>query len=252
MKDKLAYCKVNISPVRLSNQEQSEMVTQLLFGEIAEVSEITGNWCKITTHSDNYEGWIDVRHIGFLSSKEVQRWLDERMPETKLLRQIITPWGSQWLSRGAYLPSSKNGSFNIGNDQFFYFDQPFSKRYLDSVEVAQDYLNTPYLWGGKNPFGIDCSGLVQMAYRFLDINLPRNASQQKEYGREIKFEDAEPNDLAFFVNEKGNVTHVGIVMPEQKIIHASGQVRIDSLRPEGIFNEEQKLVTHKLYSLRRL
>lgn len=252
MKEYLGYCKVNISPVRAENKDESEMVTQLLFGEIVQVHEIKGTWCKITVFNDNYPGWVDLKQIGLLTEKEANRWMDGVVAETKLIRQIQTPWGKQWITRGSYVSPQLNGAFHIGNDHFFFFDEPKSKTYKSQCEMALEYLNAPYLWGGKTSFGIDCSGLTQMVFRFFDINLPRDASQQAEHGREITFAEKEPNDLAFFSNESGKIIHVGIVLPENKIIHASGQVRIDTLTSTGIYNEDKKENTHSLYSLRRL
>ncbi len=252
MDGQLAYCKVNISPVRAENRDASEMVTQLLFGEIVHVHETEGSWCKITVYSDNYEGWVDTKQLGFLTQKEARRWMDAMIPETKLTTQIQTPWGKQWISRGACIPSENSGAFKIGNDSFFFFDEPKSKIFRSPAELAEEYLNTPYLWGGKSPFGIDCSGLTQMVFRFFDINLPRDAYQQAEHGMEIPFAEAEPNDLAFFTNDKGKVIHVGILLEGQKIIHASGQVRIDTLTSSGIVNEEKKVITHTLSGIRRL
>lgn len=252
MDGKLAYCKVNISPVRAENKDSSEMVTQLLFGEVVHVHEIVGSWCRITVFSDNYPGWVDVKQIGMLTAKESTRWMDAMIPETKLMRQIQTPWGKQWISRGAYVPSDNSGTFKIGNDGFYFFDEPKSKVYSQPFALAAEYLNTPYLWGGKSPFGIDCSGLTQMVYRFFDINLPRDAYQQAEHGREIPFDEAEVNDLAFFQNEAGKIIHVGLLLDDKKIIHASGQVRIDTLTNSGIVNEEKKEITHTLCGIRRL
>lgn len=251
MTERLAYCKVNISPVRAENKDQAEMVSQLLFGEILHVYEINGSWCRITTFSDNYSGWTDLKHVGFLSDKEVSRWMDGMITETKMIRPIQTPWGKQWITRGACVPSDNSGSFNIGNDSFFFFDEPKSKTYLHQYELAMEYLNTPYLWGGKSPFGIDCSGLSQMVFRATGINLPRDAAQQAEHAREIDFTEAAADDLAFFSNESGKVTHVGIVIPDNRIIHASGRVRIDTLTREGIYSEEQEGITHRLSSIRR-
>lgn len=252
MREHFAYCKVNIAPVRSENKDQAEMVTQLLFGEIAEIHERQGSWCRITTFTDNYEGWVDFKQLGILTQKEATRWMDGIIPETKLARQIQTPWGKQWITRGSLVPATNTGSFKIGNESFFFFDEPKSKAFNSQHEIALEYLNTPYLWGGKTPFGIDCSGLSQMVYRFFDLNLPRDASQQVEHGREIPFDEMEPDDLAFFKNESGKVIHVGIILPDHQIIHASGQVRIDKITREGIFNESRNELTHSLCSIRRL
>jgi cell wall-associated NlpC family hydrolase len=115
------------------------------------------------------------------------------------------------------------------------------------------YLNAPYLWGGKTPFGIDCSGFTQMVYKLNGYNIYRDASQQATQGEALSFiEESEPGDLAFFDNNEGSITHVGIIMKDNYIIHAHGCVRIDRLDHTGIFNNEMNTHTHKLRVIKRI
>jgi hypothetical protein len=119
-------------------------------------------------------------------------------------------------------------------------------------QVAFKFLNTSYLWGGKSVFGIDCSGYAQMVYKFLNKQLPRDAWQQAEEGEVVNFlQEAQTGDLAFFDNEEGRITHVGILLNEHEIIHSSGKVRIDKIDTQGIMNLETKLRTHKLRIIKR-
>ena len=251
MKAQLAFCKVNISPVRSTNSDTAEMVTQLLFGEIFEVLEFEKSWCKILIYKDNYEGWIDVKHLELLTPKESNRWLDSQTLEANLLRQLQTPWGPQWISRGAFVGAT-NQEFKIGNHLFSFIDNLPNVVFNTIPELAIAYLNTPYLWGGKSPFGIDCSGFTQIVYRFFDVNLPRDAYQQIELGENIEFSEKSPGDLAFFTNNIGKVIHVGIILENNQIIHASGQIRIDTLLESGILNELKKEITHTLFAIKRV
>ncbi|MBK7268756.1 MAG: C40 family peptidase [Flavobacteriales bacterium] len=115
------------------------------------------------------------------------------------------------------------------------------------------FLGAPYLWGGRTPTGVDCSGLTQMLFMLMGIYLPRDAYQQAEEGDPVELVDlAEPGDLAFFDNAEGRITHVGIVLPERRILHASGRVRIDALDQEGIFDAEQGKYSHKLRLVKRV
>jgi gamma-D-glutamyl-L-lysine dipeptidyl-peptidase len=248
----LAFCKVSISPVRSENSDASEIVTQLLFGEIVTINETKDNWTNITSYLDNYSGWIDTKHLIRLSQKEVNRWLDGITLESSLTRTIQTPWGIQTITRGAFIPFDKNDCFQIGNFDFNFLSENIPFKIFDLKTIAKTYLNCPYLWGGKTPFGIDCSGFTQTVFRFLNINLPRDASQQAELGTQIDFEDIQEGDLAFFSNAKGNITHVGIVLENNQIIHASGHVRIDSLNKEGILNLDSQNISHRLTEVKRM
>lgn len=253
MSFRLGYCIVSVSPVRSEQRDASEIVTQLLFGEIVTIEEMQSPWCKISTYSDNYHGYVDLKHIHFLTQKEVNRWLDGLGYQTDLLRSLETPWGNQLIYRGSFVPfASSSEEFSIGNDHFRYLDKHIAPSFHNPVDLCNEYINTPYLWGGKTPFGIDCSGLTQTVFRFFEINLPRDASQQVEYGMEIHFDDIEAGDVAFFTNDKGKVIHVGVLDGDGMIIHASGFVRKDLFTSEGIIHNETGQLTHNLCCIRRM
>ncbi len=250
MASKQAYCLVSISPVRAEESDASEIVTQLLFGELVEVESINHPWAKITVLSDGYTGYIDHKHVKFLSEKEVRRWNEGLSYLKSREATILTPWGKQRICRGSFIPEGVT-EFNIGKDEFQFLNDDLSVS-NNIVELAEDYLNTPYLWGGKSPFGIDCSGIVQVVYRFFGFNLPRDASEQVEHGSEVDFEDIEAGDLAYFANSKGKITHVGILDGNGGIIHASGHVRKDHLTKEGIVHAQHGELTHTLTIIKRL
>ncbi|MES2799840.1 MAG: C40 family peptidase [Bacteroidota bacterium] len=248
---KKAYCIVSISPVRLEASDRSEMTSQLLFGEVVSVEEEQFPWLKIKTYSDNYEGYIDHKHVHYLTDKELNRWLDGITYLTSQTLDLKTPWGKQIIVKGSFVPFHAEGNFNIGMDQFTYTDD-YQHDQRTAFQIANDYLNAPYLWGGKSPFGIDCSGLTQQVFRFQDINLPRDAFQQVDYGMNVPFDQAEADDVAFFSNKEGKITHVGIIGPKNAIIHAAGRVRVDQLTREGIVNSETQQLTHTLHSIKRM
>ncbi|MCR9173533.1 MAG: C40 family peptidase [bacterium] len=243
------YCFVSISPVRAENRDQSEIVTQLLFGEVVNVLEIASPWAKISSVADGYEGWIDLKHIKKLTDKEMRRWLDGLDFLTDRERLLQTPWGKQWICRGSFVPAEQD-TFNIGKNSFEWLE-PSKTAFEDLWSCAESYLNTPYLWGGKTPFGIDCSGFTQAVYRFYDINLPRDASQQVLDGAEVSIEEIETGDLAFFHNDNGKITHVGILDDQGHILHASGHVRRDLFTKDGIVHNETGSITHKLSVIKR-
>jgi len=228
--------------------DSSEMVSQLLFGEVVELLESEKQWRKVRSMNDQYEGWTDEKSLLPLTEKEMRNWLSERdlLPESAASFRTID--GTILLTKGAYF--SDDQDFSIGSFAVHRLSELHTK--VDSLELtALSYLNAPYLWGGKTIFGIDCSGFTQMVFRFHGIQLPRDANQQAEDGQEIPFELREAGDLAFFKNALDRITHVGIITKEKKIIHAHGKVRIDELNQNGIYNAEKETISHNLAVIKR-
>ena len=251
MKSSFWYCGVSIAPVRSEPKDSAEMITQLLFGEIIELMETDRQWRKVKSYSDQYEGWIDEKLILPLTEKELKKWMDRQTLLFYSQYRLSTKTGDLLLTKGCFIPDVEaNATVHIGNEEYQLLDVPCDIP-NDIQAIAKSYLNAPYLWGGKTLFGIDCSGFTQLVYRFLSISLPRDAYQQAEDGAEIQLKDTQPGDLAFFDNEGGKIIHVGIVLDDQQIIHAHGQVRIDKLDAEGIYNTERYYYSHKLCLIKR-
>ena len=230
-------CNVSIAPLRADSSDKSEIVSQLLYGESADIIEVKDNWTKIITHYDNYEAWMDTKQILPVSDEFV----------TSRKRNLVKePFQSTMTESGKVLLS-------MGSEVNFETTAPTRGRDLSEsiVNCAKEFLNVPYLWGGKSFFGIDCSGFTQIIYKIHGIKIPRDTYQQAEIGDALTFiEEAKPGDLAFFENKEGRIHHVGIILADQKIIHAHGKVRIDSLDSSGIFNKDQNKHTHKLRFIR--
>jgi gamma-D-glutamyl-L-lysine dipeptidyl-peptidase len=240
---------LSIVPMRNEATDKSEMVNQVIFGEHFKVLEIRKKWSKIRLAHDSYEGWICNKQWIEIE-EDIYKQLDKEVATiTTDILDIITKNHHQPIVIGSILPSYKSGHALINNEmyQFDGLTTPGFIRKDKLVANALMYLNTPYLWGGRSPLGIDCSGFTQMVYRLQGVDLPRDAYQQAEVGTTLSFvEESEPGDLAFFDNAEGTITHVGIILEDNHIIHASGKVRIDRIDQQGIFNSEIGNHTHKL------
>ncbi|MFA5620576.1 MAG: C40 family peptidase [Weeksellaceae bacterium] len=250
---KYVICRVSVAPLRVEETDRSEMVTQLLFGEKAEVLIRHKNWLKIKADFDGYEGWADVKQFIELTEQEYTSNREE-VYTSESFNLAVEDGHPLSLPLGCTLPDLKNGKFRLGDKTLEYYGE-FRKGDLTKSEIpvlAEMYLNTPYLWGGKSNFGIDCSGFVQQVYKFCGFKLPRDAREQALVGEPLSFvEEAEPGDLAFFDNEEGKIIHVGIILENNKIIHAHGNVRIDPLDATGIFNTDSQAYSHRLRVIKK-
>lgn len=243
-------CNLSIVPVRGEPSDKSELVTQLLYGEHFKVLESRKFWSRIRLAFDNYEGWIDNKQFLLIEKEDYYNFDNAPLQISSDLVDFVTNCDSQLFSicLGANISSADYFNHHFEGK---FVSEIFAKEQL--IETALTYLNTPYLWGGKTPFGIDCSGLTQMVYKLNGYKLFRDASMQVKQGEALSFiEESEPGDLAFFDNEEGDITHVGIIMTDNYIIHAHGKVRIDRLDHSGIFNAEIGRHTHKLRVIKRI
>jgi hypothetical protein len=253
-------CLLSVVSCRKEASNTSELVTQLLFGETYEVVEETEEWFKIVTNYESYVCWLNKKQHFALSESTF-----EKIQKTKIncngdLVQIIKNKKLNTnipITIGASLPLLKEHDMQVDDHHFSFdgtaIDASIKNNAQKITQTAYLFLNSPYLWGGKSPFGIDCSGFTQLVYKLNGHKLPRDASQQVELGQALSFvEESEAGDLAFFDNEEGNITHVGILLDNQHIIHASGQVRIDKFDHYGIFHSDRKKYSHHLRVIKRI
>lgn len=246
----LGCCHVTLAAVRANCSDSAEMTSQLLFGEFIEVLEIKDNWSFIRCIYDKYEGWVDTKQYKIVKKIENTSFMSFHLSHACQLKSHSIP-----LVLGSRLPNFDGINFKINKDKYLYNGKVIEKDknpISNLKKVALKYLNAPYLWGGRSPFGIDCSGFTQMVFSFFNYPLPRDAYMQANLGETINFtSEARLGDLAYFGKEE-KITHVGIFIGDNQIIHASGQVRIDSLDHIGIFNKEEKKYTHFLKTMKRI
>ena len=233
-------CDLSVIPIRKEPSHTSEMVSQLLYNEMYVVLDEQPGWYMIKTCEDQYEGWIQgIQHRAIGE----QAFLERQGKSRYVVDQPVLGYKGRQLSIGTVLFEAVPGTMTVPG------------RFVPAlmIEFAQKLLDVPYLWGGRTLLGIDCSGLVQLCARAAGKLLPRDASQQVHEGELVYFlPEIQPGDLAFFGNEDGKIVHVGMMLDSERIIHASGQVRIDFLDQTGIFNKERNEHTHRLQVIKRI
>ncbi len=252
-------CNLAAVPIRKEDSDRSEMVTQLLFGETFQINILLGKWSQIIIDDDQYIGWIDNKQYLPISQrvyinlkKRTSYFVKDTLLQLTEKNNCTFPVG-----RGSTLYNALGKRFTLGKSVFrsccsnsMTLSVEKEKQF---IQIASLYLNTPYLWGGRSPLGIDCSGLVQVSAKGVGLLLPRDAYQQAQVGRTINFiSEAQPGDLAFFDNQEGRIIHVGIILDDTSILHASGKVRIDTIDHQGIFNRQTKKYTHELRIIKRI
>jgi hypothetical protein len=248
-------CIVPVAPLRAEPSHRSEMVSQLLFGELCDVLETQTDFLKVRCHYDGYEGWCQgIQLVDY----EAENYFNSTCYVEEAHATIYINNEAYTVPFGSVLEKNNDERYQIGPYQIE------TKQFRDSavptefnvdvmVELAKPFLGTAYLWGGKSIFGVDCSGFVQQLYKQFGIWLPRDAYQQAEIGEPVGFlQESKLGDLAFFDNEEGRITHVGLLLSDRRIIHASGNVRIDPIDHAGIMHSITGKRTHRLRLIKRI
>lgn len=255
---KYGICQVVISPGRSDPADQAEIKMQLVFGDLVRIIEVRNNWTQLEVAKYEYTCWVDTKHFALIEEEEYTSLLNqEEVRVADITSSLITDAGEIiHLVKGCLLPNFNSNKVSFGKHSYTFLgntNEGFKRDKFDIVRTALEYKNSPYLWGGNSPYGIDCSGLTQMTYLLHGIQLPRDACDQATVGETVDFlEEAEPGDLIYFDNAEGIIMHVGILLEDNKIIHASGHVRIDPIDHQGIYRTDMEKYTHQLRIIKKM
>ncbi|MCH4823033.1 C40 family peptidase [Gramella lutea] len=244
-------CHLSIVPLRASASHESEMTSQLLYGEHFKILEERAHWSRIRNSFDGFEAWIDKKQYKHIEEAEYLSLEQEDLQLSSDLIEYVTD------ESGLLMPVALGSVLNFTNRLAHSYEGEKVKTSVSKKENLIDtailFLNSPHIWGGKSPFGIDCSGLTQIVYKLNGFKIKRNASDQAKQGEALSFiEESEPGDLAFFDDNEGVINHVGLMMKDNYIIHVDGKVRIDRIDHSGIFNSELRKHTHKLRVIKKI
>lgn len=253
----------SVIPVRAEAREGAEQNTQMLFGELAQVLEEQDRWTRIRLDSDGQEGWVDTKMIAPIAGDDLKAYkaaLKKAATVAFPMTYAVSENNGQTipLTAGTRLTNYQDGRFEVLGvgfriDPSMVITAPRELNQETLLQTVRFFLNTPYLWGGKNALGMDCSGFTQIVMSLFDKSLLRNASEQVTQGDPVNdLSQARAGDLAFFDHEDGRISHVGIVIDPERIIHCSGRVKVEKLDPTGIFNAETGEYSHHLTQIRRL
>ncbi|MGI4833888.1 MAG: NlpC/P60 family protein [Janthinobacterium lividum] len=256
-------CALSAVPVRAEPTDRAELVTELLFGECYTVLQTQSNWLRVEAAADHYLGWLDLKQHLPVSARYFQAWLAQDHPRVLDVVQVVSDATTrQPVTMGCRLPFFDGMTLRLGDDRPLFYNGPATnpaqpgapERQVHLLrKMGQHYLKAPYVWGGKNIFGLDCSGLMQSLFGLVGVQLPRDARQQIALGQPVDFvTQARPGDLAFFDNAEGAIVHVGMVYDDGLILHAHGEVRLDPLDHHGIFNQGRQKYSHKLRLIKRI
>ena len=255
-----AICMHSVIPMRSQANHSGEMISQILFGELMEIVDRKGKqWYKVRCETDNNFGWVAARQIQMITNEEFNVFKIDFSFALDLLNSVRAKKRHFPIPIGSRLPGFDGMRFRLYGEEFHYSGQAVHSDALKKnphrllPKIAQKFLNAPEMKGGRSPLGIDSPGLVQMVFSFLNFQIPRYPDLQVETGETVDFvEQIQPGDIAFFENQKGRIHHCGIALPDQKIIHASGIVKIDKIDHFGIYDEAISKYTHKLRIIKRL
>jgi len=258
MYQQYAIGRFTAAALRAKSRETSELLSQVLFGEPLRILQLGKTWSRVQCAEDGFEGYIRTHHL--LPVDELTFLQQKNNPAfaLELFSPIFGEHHGMQLTLGSRLPGFDGMHLHLGNRSYTYSGQAVMSQDIQTepelmLKIARRLLHVPHLTGGRTPVGIDAPGFIQLVSRIVNLNLPRTAEAQVQCGRQVDFiVQSQAGDLAFFDDSRGNINHVGLLLPDSRIIHVYDRVRIDAIDHYGIFNYELRKYTHRLRVVKRL
>ena len=238
-----AIARAAIAPVLAEPRIRAEQVTQLVLGETAAVTQRSGDWRRVCTHFDGYDGWINSGYLQEAEDAEVDDW---RARATAWSEEATVRIGASHLrlplrarvvleEDAVSLPGGLRGRVISGTVRQVGDATAAARVKAPERWALEHFAGSPYQWGGVTPWGVDCSGLVQTTFAARGVVLPRDSAQQAFHGAAVSLEAVRPGDLLFFSGEATSaITHVAFAADADTLIHstlACGGMLVESWLP---------------------
>ncbi|PHI21769.1 hypothetical protein CEQ90_00335 [Lewinellaceae bacterium SD302] len=244
--------------LRAKAKENAELLSQILLGEPLRVISYGKTWSRVQCAEDGFEGYVRSNQIAFVDELTFLQQKNNPAFALDLFSPILGDRNGIQVTLGSRLPDFDGMHLSLGGGRYTYSGQAVMSRDIRTegelmLKLARRMLFVPHLTGGRTPTGIDAAALIQLVARIVNIQLPRTAEAQVNCGRSVDFiVQCQAADLAFFDDSKGNINHVGLLLPDSRIIHVDDRVRIDAIDHYGIFNYDLGKYTHRLRIVKRL
>ncbi len=238
--------------MRQTASNDSSVVSQAYYSEKISILEDAGDWVKINTLIDSYEGWIpkEAMYQVLDTPKELAKVTSvaahvygeadtEKGPKLTLpyesLLEVVDKSHGRWIK-----VRTVDGVERFIQRGDISFDLTKALTVDEMLALSTKFLNRPYTWGGRTSFGYDCSGFVQMLYRQMNILTPRDSKDMIKYEgfKAVTKEELKPGDLIFWGLDANRIRHVGVYLGDDTFIHASSRENKPYIRKSKLTDVE--------------
>ena len=258
MTERPALGRLATAAVRARPRLDAALTSQLLFGEPVLLLQNLGEYQRVRCPEDGFEGFVRTDQLLAVPEDVFVAQLSRPAFNLDLFSMLRGPQQGVPITFGARLADFDGLRLQHGGQYFEYSGQAALTDDITAsadtlLRLAYKWLYVPGMHGGRTPMGVDPVAFVQLVYRILNLRLPRRADAMVERGELVDFVvQAQVGDVAFFDNAKRKIEHVGLLLPDSKILHVGDRVRVDALDHYGIFNYDLGRYTHRLRVVKRV